>query len=242
MHPRAKPAPHAPSVRCFEDATRLHQALAGLLRRTLQPHPALRQKGIMLAGGQTPLATYALLAASPGGEAGAAYLCLSDERMVPFDSPDSNYGALAGLVRALGIGKDHVLTVDSSLSPQAAADRYDRELRTFLEAGGRLVLGLLGLGTDGHTASLFTSEDLARAAGRYAVAVHRPDGHEGVSVTPALLRHVERLLVVAVGAPKREMVETLLQRPDSIPAGQAIAGHPAVEVWADERACPGPDR
>ena len=60
-----------------------------------------------------------------------------------------------------------------------------------------------------------------------------PDGLEGVSVTPILFRRVEKLLLLVTGEGKREIINRLIKQPSSIPAGTALAEHPAGELWTD---------
>ena len=112
----------------------------------------------------------------------------------------------------------------------AAAD-YDARLRGFFEQEeGALHLALLGLGEDGHTAGLFGGvRDVPE--GRYAVAVERPDGLEGVTVTPEVLRRARHVLFFVAGEGKREVVERLQSAPRSLAAGRAVEGHPSCEVW-----------
>lgn len=186
----------------------------------------------MLSGGQTPLPAYRLLlAAPPPIVAETVNLFLSDERLVPPDSPESNQGRLADFFRALRVPEDRILRVPSTLAPAEAAQRYHRDLAALLGRGTRITLGLLGLGADGHTASLFTPDDLRRGAGRYAVVVPRPSGPARVSVTPELLARIEQIVFLVSGRDKDAAVEKLLRNPESLSAGLAVAGCRQVELW-----------
>jgi 6-phosphogluconolactonase len=161
------------------------------------------------------------------------FAVLGDERGVPEDSPESNYGNLRPALEAWGLPDARIVRPRPALGAPAAAERFDADLRAFLGRGGRLELGFLGLGADGHTASLFTADDVARGAGRLALAVPRPSGPARVSVTRDLLARVARLLVLVADSPdKRAAVATLLERPDSVAAGLALHGRADVQVWA----------
>ena len=83
-----------------------------------------------------------------------------------------------------------------------------------------------GLGVDGHTCSLFNAADLARARGRYALPVQRPDGMSAVSVTPEFLATVAEPVFVVAGADKRDAVRALLARSPDLTAWRAVAGQP----------------
>jgi 6-phosphogluconolactonase/glucosamine-6-phosphate isomerase/deaminase len=135
------------------------------------------------------------------------------------------------MIHALGIPDAHVLRVHTELPLEEAADRYDTALRHYLHKGGRIKLGLLGLGADGHTASLFSSQDVFLGQGRFAVAVKRPDGMGGVSVTRDLLLKAEQIVFLAFGAEKGEVVHKLVKNPGSLPAGMAVEDIRNVEVW-----------
>jgi len=95
----------------------------------------------------------------------------------------------------------------------------------------RVGLGLLGLGADGHTASLFGAADLERARGRLAIAVHRPDGMSAVSVTPDLLARVEQPVFVVAGSGKHDALQALTAQDRNLTAWRAVQGCPRVQLW-----------
>jgi len=226
-------------ARCLASPGALTAALEGLLRRELSA-PGQAPRAVMLAGGSTPLAAYGRLAADPPAAPPCQHILWCDDRHVPPDSPQSNYGHARPLLQALGIPAGRILRVWGELDLPAATRRYDEDLNAFLSKGGRITAGVLGLGADGHTASLFTPADVGNTSGTWAISVRRPDGLYGVSATRALLHRVERLVFVTAGADKRPMAEALLKRPTSIAAGLAVDGHPSVEIWTDPLAWPFP--
>jgi len=186
---------------------------------------------VMLSGGRTPLGIYDDLR-HRGCEASADLTILySDERHVLAESPDSNYGSTVSLIRALGIPDARVLRVRTEIGWRESADRYDLDIRGYLASGGMIKLGLLGLGTDGHTASLFTPGDLVASCGRFAAAIPRVQKPDRVSVTPDLMRRIERVIILAVGPEKREIAAKLIRHPDQVVAGLALKDVPVVEIW-----------
>ncbi len=208
--------------RRFESGTAIALDAAELLRSVL-PTPG----NLMLSGGATPYAAYHLLAQAPCPVHPERRLFLSDERLVPGESERNNARNLAPMLDALGCG-DRFIRVDTSLAPPEAAARFEAELQPLL----RVDLGLLGMGSDGHAAGFFTIDEAARFAGPLVLHTARPDGLRGVSITPAFLKRVERIILLVAGEEKRAVLETLRRRPETIPAGIALAGHPNVELWS----------
>lgn len=214
----------------FDGPEKFYEAFLKALRKELQRHCAT-PFAVMIPGGRTPLPVFDAIVRKPFAIAPNAHITYTDDRHVPEDSPESNYGASKPLLRAVQFPPDRVIRVLTDLPLLTAADRYHTELQGFLENGGRLVVAFLGLGPDGHTCSLFTQEDLDRGAGRFAVAVKRPGGPYRVSVTPALLEKVERVILLAAGAEKQAVAEQLLHEPASVTAGRAVMACANVELW-----------
>jgi 6-phosphogluconolactonase len=224
------------ATRRFASRAALESALEERLARAIAAPPAA---ALMLSGGSTPLPAYRALAARPGlTPAAGLHLLFSDDRYVPADSPASNYHQTQPLLAALALPSGAVLRVRTELPLEAAARDYENQLAALLRSGMRIGLGLLGLGADGHTASLFGPADLERARGRLALAVHRPDGMSAVSVTPELLARLAEPVFVVAGADKREPVERLLAQDPGLTAWRAVAGCSRVELWLDEAAAP----
>jgi 6-phosphogluconolactonase len=191
---------------------------------------------VMLAGGTTPGPAFALLAERPVPAAPGLYVLYSDERHVPSTSDASNYHLSLPLLAALALPATQVLRVQTELPLEAAAQAYEERLRSLLREQIPVRLGLLGLGADGHTASLFKPSDLAAARGRLAIAVQRPDGRSAVSVTPEWLAQVEEILFVVAGSDKRAALARLAARDPTLIAWRAVERCARVEVWADAAA------
>ena len=135
---------------------------------------------VMLTGGQTPIGIYRTLAQPPVPVDNSLRLLITDERHVPLESPESNYGRIRAMVRSRGIDESQVMRVHTELPLDAATARYHDELASYVLAGGQITLGIAGLGADGHVASLFDGRDLERGRGKYAVAVPRGSGPDRV--------------------------------------------------------------
>jgi 6-phosphogluconolactonase/glucosamine-6-phosphate isomerase/deaminase len=210
------------NIRSFETTEALIIETLELLKSTLQT-----PGNLMLSGGSTPYVIYNRLAESPCPVHPQRNLFLSDERMKPFSSPKNNAHNLLPLLQALDC-HGHFLQVDTKLSGRAAAAHFAEGL----ERMQTIDLGFLGMGSDGHTAGFFTSEQ-ARIQDKLTLHTKRPDGMEGVSVTPALLKKVERIILLVTGESKRDIINTLQTAPGTIAAGIALSNHPNVELWTD---------
>ncbi|HTT02051.1 MAG TPA: 6-phosphogluconolactonase [Steroidobacteraceae bacterium] len=225
-------------AQCFADRSALIAALARRIGQALTSHQGRGGASVMLSGGNTPLPAYRALAAQGVKPAAGLTLLYSDDRYVPSTSEASNYHQTLPLLEALALPEAQVLRVRTELPLAEAADDYDRRVAELSQRGAPIRLGLLGLGEDGHAASLFTPDDLARAQGRCAIAVHRPDGRDAVSVTPQVLASITQLIFVVAGAEKRGVLAMLLERDPGLTAWQAVAGRASVEVWTEREAWP----
>jgi 6-phosphogluconolactonase len=224
-------------VRSFAARVSLDEALAARIGSACtEPSPA--NEAVMLSGGETPRPAYALVAARAPRARPGLLVCYTDERYVPSHSEASNHRSTRTLLEAMRIPQDGVMRVRTELPLEEAANDYDARLALLLEHGSGIGLGVFGLGDDGHTASLFSVEDLERARGRRAIAVSRPDGMDGVSITPAVIARVADPLVVVAGRNKRSAVAAFVRGDRELIASRAFAGCARVEVWVDADAYP----
>ena len=214
-------------TRRFASRAALDAALEQRLRQAIGASGA---SAIMLSGGTTPLPAYRELARGPLPH-DRLHVLFSDERYVPPDADASNYHQARALLEALALPASAVARVRTELPIEEAAGDYERQLAALLNAGVPIGLGLLGLGTDGHTASLFGTADLERARGHLAIAVHRPDGMSAVSVTPDFLSRVGEPLFVVAGGGKDEALRALLAHDQNLIAWRAVQGCLRVELW-----------
>jgi 6-phosphogluconolactonase/glucosamine-6-phosphate isomerase/deaminase len=112
---------------------------------------------VMLSGGSTPLPAYRSVAARPPRPAAGLKILFSDDRYVPSTENASNYHQSLALIEALALPESSVLRVRTELPLEKAAEDYEQRLDALLGEDTHFTLGLLGLGADGHTASLFNS-------------------------------------------------------------------------------------
>ncbi len=213
----------------FDSRAELDAALVVRLRAALMTRGA---SALMLAGGSTPMPAYRTVARQVGAHDDRLHVLFSDDRYVPADATASNYFQSRPLLDVLGLPDESLLRVNTQLPLAEAAADYDARIAGMLSSGVRIGLGLLGLGADGHTASLFTPADLEHARGRYAIAVQRPDGLSAVSVTPELIATIGAPLFVLAGHDKQEALSRMLAHDDTLVAWRAVQGCARVELWA----------
>jgi len=207
---------------------------------------ARTQRGVAhvaLAGGSTPARAYELLAGRVADWRGV-HLWLGDERCVPLDHPDSNSVLVRGtLLARLPAGGPqpilHRVERAGDGDPPAAATAYAAELRGAVPGTPFPVLDfvLLGLGEDGHTASLFPDDPALEERERLVVAVRRrkppPDG---VTFTLPVLRGGRRIVVLTAGAAKAEAVAATLAPPSAHTPASLLGVGATVELIADRAA------
>lgn len=232
------------SLTVATDAEGAAGAAAEVLARMIEAARATRGIAhVALAGGSTPRRAYELLAARIETWRGVE-LWFADERAVPPDDPQSNYAMVAeSLLARAAVPPGAVHRVPGERSPAEAAALYEAELRDALPPGEdglpMLDAALLGLGVDGHTASLFPGRPETAGTGAVCLAVEDapkpPSGR--VSMTLEALGAARRVVFLATGAAKRPAVEAVLAGPDpSVPA--SLLGGPRCELVVDAAAAP----
>lgn len=240
-----------PRVSVWADAATLAQAAAGGLAAALRE--ALAGRGavsVALSGGRTPVPVYERLAAAPGIDWERVTLLLADERWVAPTDPASNEGMvrqrlLAGLP---GPGpRFWPWAVRLDAEPAAVAATFAERLRSLepsSDGGGPPVLDLLtlGMGPEGHTASLFPGSPALAATGWTAAPWVPEVGAPRLTLTPPVLRAARRTILLAVGEDKAAALAAVVDGPvewERWPAQVAVRGRPGCEVWCDRAAAAG---
>ena len=171
------------------------------------------------------------------------HLWFGDERCVPLDDPDSNHALLARTLLAnLPAGTApplvHALPGAGDGDPAAAAAAYERELRDTVPGDPpKLDLALLGLGEDGHTASLFPDDPVLEERERLCVAVRgRKPPPDRVTLTLPVLRAARAIVVLTAGAGKAAAVAAMLAGPSRHVPASLLGDGATVELIADRAA------
>jgi 6-phosphogluconolactonase len=195
---------------------------------------------IVLTGGSSPKAAYQLAAERDADWSGAT-VWFSDERCVPPTHPDSNFAmADRALLSQLSAGPA-VMRMEGELGPDAGAGGYEALVRERMGADARWDLLLLGMGPDGHIASLFPGKPELEERQRMVVAVPlagmEPQVPRISLSLPALASAREAILLIT-GAGKADTVARAFgPSPDtSLPAAQVELRYGALTVLLDEAA------
>ena len=219
-------------VRTYPDASSLALAAADHFAAVAASSIAARGHfSVALAGGSTPRPTYQLLVTSESASQldwSSVHVFWGDERCVPPDHPHSNYGmAREALLDHVPLAPANVHRIRGEIEPLQAASEYERTLHQFFVPGPEpemvtFDLVLLGVGTDGHTASLFPGSELLEEQSRW-VAAHRADQARGwrVTLTPPAINAARHVTFLVAGAGKATILQQVLsgpRQPGSLPA------------------------
>lgn len=238
-----------PDLRVFDDAAQVAKAAAQeFARRARQKAEAGGDFAVALSGGSTPQRLYALLAQPPYRDRvpwERVHLFWGDERAVPPEHPDSNYGAArAALLERIPIPPGNIHRIEAeNPDPQAAAAAYERTLRGFfgLSADGlpRFDLVLLGMGADGHTASLFPGSEALSERRRLVVAPWVDAlGSRRLTLTCPVLNNAACIMFLVTGPEKAETLRRVLENDQAaadLPA-RLVAPRDGALLWLVDRA------
>lgn len=224
------------AIKVFPQPETLAQALAGELEReSKQAKKAGRSFGLVLAGGSTPHAVYEVFARAEFEKSiawDAVHFFWGDERCVPPDHEDSNFRmARWTLLDPIGIRRENIHRIQGENEPSREASRYAEEIRRHCRSASgetpRFDWILLGLGIDGHTASLFPgAEPVEDPSGICGVAVHPGSGQKRITLTLKVLNRAKRISFIVTGGGKAEVVAEILNQSSQSKRYPASQVHP----------------
>ena len=227
----AKPVTVTYEVWAKKEETAL--ALARLFARKVEEAAAKRGVArIAVSGGSTPQATFELLA-DPAGPFAATVpwdklqLYWVDERCVAPEHPESNYGVCKELLLSkVALPAANVHRMEGELDPEEAASRYETVLRNTMKLEGAespaFDLLLLGMGPDGHTASLFPHTEGLEVINRLVIANHVPQKDTWrISLTAPVINQASEVVFAIEGEGKAEVLAAVLtgpRHPEELPS------------------------
>ncbi len=236
-----------PEVIVAADAAALAEAAARQVVEAAREAVGARGRfTIALAGGATPRATYTRLAQPPHSEAlpwHRTYVFFGDERWVPVDHPESNYRmASETLLAKVPVPPGQVFPMrppEAADSDEAAAEYARRLAEVFGTRRGELPrfdLILLGMGVDGHIASLFPGSPVLKEVFRPVAAVHAAAAAipERITLTLPVLNNAARVVFLVSGGEKAKVVKAVLRDQALLPAGMVRPTHGRL-LWLLDR-------
>jgi 6-phosphogluconolactonase len=212
----------------YDDPEELGRAAAHYIVEVLSE--AVRSRGhanVCLSGGSTPRFAYEAVASEHRDDLawGHVHFWFGDERCVPPDHNDSNFRmADSAMLSRLPVALSNVHRIQGEQEPASAARAYDAELREqFADSADApsFDLLLLGVGTDGHVASLFPGASTREEESVWAVAElqpHTPPKIPRVTLTPGILRRSRRVVFLVSGEGKRDVSRRVRMEDAPLPA------------------------
>lgn len=235
-----------PETRVFKNeqelVLRLAENIVFEIQSTLSRQPRFT---LALSGGKTPEKLYALLAEPPFRAQmpwNKIHLFMGDERFVPPHHADCNYRMVRrALLEKVQLPPSHMHAVPTQAdNPRISAMEYERELRFFFSGKEfpRFDLVLLGVGEDGHTASLFPgTPGLDEKKSWVAVSQAPQDPRDRVTLTFPAINHARRVIFIATGPRKSAILKEILNGPpDRYPAQRVQPVDGKLEWWIDKAA------
>jgi 6-phosphogluconolactonase len=199
---------------------------------------------VALSGGNTPRRLYEILAASPIREQirwESIHVLWGDERCVPADDPRSNFRmARKTLLDHVPVPANQIHPIQGELSPVLAAAQYETELRSFFgDQPPILDLILLGLGENGHTASLFPHSPVLDEKERWMGEVFLAEqSMYRVTMTASFINRSKEVIFLVSGTEKAIALQSVLEgayQPHELPA-QLIHPNDAHPIWLVDKA------
>ena len=187
---------------------------------------------VALSGGNTPKRFYALLGSEPyirSIDWRHIHFFWADERCVPPEHADSNYRlAFDAFLSKVPLPEENIHRIKGEGQPDREARDYEHDIRRFFGASVLPVFDLimLGIGEDGHTASLFPGSKILNEENRLVEFVHnKAKNHPRITLTLRVLTHAENIIVLVSGKNKASIVQKVIRKKDnSLPASLLMKG------------------
>ena len=182
---------------------------------------AADQLHMALSGGSTPRVLFNLWATEFRDKIqwNKIQFFWGDERCVPPDDERSNYGVTRELLfNCVDVPNANIHRIIGESEPQLEAVRYQSEIRRQVrmqEGRPRFDIVMLGMGTDGHVASIFPDQmELLRSIHDCGVAIHPETGHKRVTLTGSIINHAANVIFLITGNDKANQVADVIERPE----------------------------
>ncbi|PZU83236.1 MAG: 6-phosphogluconolactonase [Chryseobacterium sp.] len=233
------------NITVFDDLNTLYKKAAEtfvkLSEKSIQKH---NKFVVALSGGSSPKAIFNLLATQEYAdqiEWGKVYFFWVDERWVSLNDEKSNFKmTFETLLNKIPVDKNHVFPMyKDGIEPEDYAKEYEEHIRTVLGDEGVFDFILLGMGDDGHTASLFPGEKILHEKEKWVDAYYlKSQEMYRITLTAPIINKAENILVVAFGESKKHALKEILNgeyNPELYPL-QLIEKKETFQFFTDEQA------
>ncbi len=238
-----------PTIKIFETADELAGALADEFQKAVNEQAKLNKDFyIALSGGNTPALFFQNLASTQYRENIAwqnVHFFWGDERCVAPDHPDSNFGMTKkNLLDHIAIPPQNIHRILGEENPVTESKRYAQEIESIVpeDISGFLQFDwiFLGLGTEGHTASIFPGSGVLKNQKNIcAVATHPESGQHRITLTLPVINHAKRVSFLVTGENKASVVAKILagtEESKSLPAASVRPVNGILEWYLDQAA------
>ncbi|MGR3857256.1 6-phosphogluconolactonase [Chryseobacterium indologenes] len=233
------------NITVFNDLEKLYtkaaDAFVDLSKKSIQKNGRFV---VALSGGSSPKAIFKLLATPEYKEKiewNKVYFFWVDERWVPLNDDKSNFRMTdEALLSKVPVDQSHIFPMYAEvITPEDYAKAYEQQIRTVLGDEGVFDFILLGMGDDGHTASLFPGEDVLNEKEKWVSAYYlKPQEMFRITLTAPIINNAENILVIAFGESKKHALNEVLNgeyNPSLYPM-QLIEKKNGFQFFTDEKA------
>jgi len=237
-----------PELKIVSNLSELHRTGADEFTRCAREAILARGRfAVALAGGSTPKGGYSLIAADQKDPAKGLpwdkiHIFFSDERNVPPDDKESNYRmANESLLSKVSVPQQNVHRIPAELDANAAASQYEAELRNFFKPKPRdwprFDLIMLGMGPDGHTASLFPGTVALNEKSRWVVEnwVEKFKTYR-ITFTFPVINHAAQVMFFVAGEDKAPVLKEVLQGKEAVYPSQRVRPVDGRLLWIVDKA------
>ncbi len=227
-----------PSIKKFKDNPAVANAFAKDLVELLRELTQVKTKvTISLSGGSTPKLLFEVLAReySDSIDWCRVHFFWGDERCVEPDDPESNFGEASKLfLGQIEIPSENVRRIHGELDPEDACTHYEQVIRKCIEtndAGEPIFdIMILGMGSDGHTASIFPHQiELLNSKKDCEIAVHPESGQKRITLTGKVINASERVIYLITGSAKAPVLAEILSK------SEGASKYPVAHVMPEGR-------
>jgi 6-phosphogluconolactonase len=230
-------------IKIFEDTYQIAEEFASTLQKLAQKNKN-KPVHVALSGGSTPKAIFKYLSEKYGTSLNFPNLHFwwGDDRCVPPSHDDSNFKWANELwLSPTGFSNAQIHRIKGENNPEKEAKRYSEEIKQFVPAENKwpvFDLIVLGLGEDGHTASIFPNQmELLESNHICEIATHPQSGQKRVTFTGHLINNAKNAIFLATGSSKAEKVKQVIDERDlSLPATHIKPAKGKLTWWVDNDA------